>query len=107
MENKNLNEVKDLNENEVEKVAGGADTSRDERIKKAIDFASNLPKFYYETHEVKCRRCRQPMKVCGGVNWIPICDDCQAGRNTLDRMKKSRQELKETKQPQTSPETKS
>lgn len=105
MENKN--KVNDLNENEVNEVAGGADTSHDERIKKAIeDFASNLPKIYYEKHEVTCDYCHQPMTVCGLFNGIPICDDCRAGRNMLDRMKKSRQELKETKQRPTVTETK-
>ena len=104
----NENKFESLKENEVEKVAGGADTSRDEWVKKmAKDFASKLPKTCYETHEVRCRWCHQPVKVSGDFIRIPICDDCKAGRNMLDRMKKSRQELKETKQPQTSPETKS
>lgn len=103
----NENKVESLDNNEVEKVAGGADTSRDERIKKAIeDFASNLPKFYYETHEVKCRWCRQPMKVYGDDIGIPICSDCRASRSMLDRMEKLKQEIEKSKQIPTAPEIK-
>ena len=50
--------MENLNKNEVEKVAGGADTSRDEWVKKmAEDFASKMP----PRHKVKifCHECRK------------------------------------------------
>ncbi len=81
MENKN--EIKNLNENEVEKVAGGADTSRDEQIKKAIeDLVSKLPP--RQCHKVKifCYKCRKsydhwmyPGRFGGRV----VCPKCGSG----------------------------
>lgn len=74
----NENKVESLDNNEVEKVTGGAYTSRDERGKKAIgDFVSKLP----PRHKVKifCCKCRksydwwmEPYSF-GGILTCPKC----------------------------------
>ena len=74
-----------LNENEVEKVAGGADTSRDEQIKKAIEeFVSKMP----PRHKVKifCHRCRKSSE-----RWMPsdfmgriVCPICKLGPISIE-----------------------
>ena len=75
MENKN--EIKNLNENEVEKVAGGADTSRDEQSKKAIeDLVSKLP----PRRKIKifcpvCRKSYDSWKPYGG-RMTRRCPEC-------------------------------
>ncbi len=79
MENKNLNE------NEIEKVTGGADTSRDERIKEAIeDFVSKMP----PRHKVKifCHRCRKSSEMWMSSDFMGriVCPKCGSGPVRLE-----------------------
>lgn len=79
MENKN--KVESLDNNEVEKVAGGADTSRDKKIEEMVkEMVSKLP----PRHKVKifCYKCRKsydhwmyPGRFGGRV----VCPKCGSG----------------------------
>ena len=74
-----------LNENEVEKVAGGADTSRDEQIKKAIEeFVSKMP----PRHKVKifCHRCRKSSEMWISSNFMGriVCPICKLGPISIE-----------------------
>ena len=95
MENKNLNEVKDLNENEVEKVAGGADKSINEILKERIEeIISKSPPPYEQ--EYICSRCLRHFKRKVQPPFYPqgrmLCSDCIAGRSLVDILKeKSKQ----------------
>ncbi len=99
------NKVENLNENEVEKVAGGAGTSRDRKTEEIIS-KIELPKYLLETHEVTCRQCFQPMKVCGDFSGIPICKDCRTGRTNRKMLERLKQGIEKAKQIPTAPEIK-
>ncbi len=98
-------ENKKLNENEIEKVTGGADTPRDKKIGETIS-KIKLPKYLLETHEVTCYYCHQPMKVCGPFSGIPMCNDCRTGRTERKMLEKLMQKSEKTTQTPTAPETK-
>ena len=79
MENKNLNEVKDLNENEVEKVAGGVSIA--EKLEYRPIPSELIDRFGPIFREKNCRVCgksitvryaRPPMVGCPDS----ICDEC-------------------------------
>ena len=81
----NENKVESLDNNEVEKVTGGAYTSRDERGKKAIgDFVSKLP----PRHKVKifCHRCRKSSEMWISSNFMGriVCPICKLGPISIE-----------------------
>ncbi len=102
----NENEVKNLNEKEVNEVAGGADTSRDE-IKKAIeDLVSKLPPrrkvkiFCYE-----CRKSSDGWKPYGGLERYrcPKCGSAHVITKDTDEFETKNGKATQTP---TAPETK-
>ncbi len=101
----NENKVENLNENEIEKVTGGANAPRDKKTEEIIS-KIKLPKYLLETHEVTCDYCHQPMTVCGGFSGIPICDDCRTGRTRRKMLEKLKQKIEKSKQIPTARETK-
>ena len=79
MENKN--EIKNLNENEVEKVAGGADTSRDKKIEEMVKEMVSKIKLP-PRHKVKifCYECRKSYDrwMSDGFCGILTCPKCRS-----------------------------
>ncbi len=82
MENKN--EIKNLNENEVEKVAGG--TLTDEELEKAKQKPPHVKKLSFGGYpsrpsfltRVKCRVCGKPLMVLSDLRGCNnyICGEC-------------------------------
>ena len=96
-----------LNENEVEKVTGGADTSRDELVKKLTE---NFKPIMPPRHKVKifCHRCRKSSDgwMSSDFSGILRCPECGcAGVRIEDTDEFETKNGKATQTP-TAPETK-
>ncbi len=99
MENKN--KVESLDNNEVEKVAGGADTSRDKKIEEMVkEMASKLPP--RQCHKVKifCYECRksydwwmEPHSFGGRV----VCPKCRSNFVRIEDTKEIETKNEKTK----------
>ena len=99
--------MENLNKNEVEKVAGGADTSRDKKIREIFrEFALKMP----PRHKVKifCHRCRKSSEM-----WMPsdfmgriVCPICKLGPISIEHTDEVETKNGKATQTPTAPETK-
>lgn len=90
MENENRNEIKNLNENEVEKVAGG--TLTDEELEKAKQKPSGLiDDFGPIIRRKKCRVCGKPISVSYARPPMKGCPDCICSECAKKRKEKQNQ----------------
>ena len=103
----NENKVESLDNNEVEKVTGGAYTSRDERVKKAIeDLVSKLPpRRKIKIFCYKCRKSYDSWKSYGGLE-IYRCPKCGSRAVRIEYTDEFETKNGKATQTPTAPETK-